>query len=814
MSYESRLDTLFVRNANATKTFTFPKGSDGLFADDGWFGCMNPQKQLIVVNLKTGKQRIVENVVQYGFSADGKLLVVLNSKGALTIGKPDASATESIQSVTNYYFNQAKTAMVYTIAKEKSSLHYCPLDGNREHFKMLANEAGCTFENILWDKSGTYFSFVKKYTDADDIRNGRNLNLYSLAISKSYLFDANHHPEIWKESTITFLSQNRFSISADGKRVFFYMTDKPDASLDNPTAQIWNGNDVWTYRQVEVEGRFDMAPKCFVWFPDTSKILKLTDNQQPKILLSGDTDFAITYNPAGVSPQFTQLNKTDWFITDLATGIKNSFLEDQLCDMDEIVPSPGGKYITYLKAKHWWVYEIRTGKHWNVTQNIPWPIVNEAYDYAGQKPAFGIVGWTVRDSEIIVYDEFDLWAIDLQNLRCRKLTSGREKQIRFRLTYPLDTEGFVSNLDGHFNQIIDLNAIQYLKASSKITKKTGFYIWNGKEKPLLYADKNITQLGFTKKSKSFFCKVQDYDESPSVVSITMPGRIKTVATTNDHQKNYYWGESKLINYKNSKGELLQAALYYPGNYDASKKYPMVVHIYDKLSQNLHDYVNPSLYNPSGINISNLSTQGYFVLEPDIAFEHDNVGASAADCVISATKTVISSGLVQNDRIALQGHSFAGFEVSFIATQTSIFATVIAGAGISDVVMNYNSLGWNSGKAEAWRFEDQQWRMTKPFYENKEVYLRNSPILQADKITSPMLIWTGEQDRQVHYFQSIQLYNALRRLGKKEIMLIYPEIRHNLTIPKYQIDFTRKYEEWLAYYLKGVPPAEWMKKGIN
>ena len=96
----------------------------------------------------------------------------------------------------------------------------------------------------------------------------------------------------------------------------------------------------------------------------------------------------------------------------------------------------------------------------------------------------------------------------------------------------------------------------------------------------------------------------------------------------------------------------------------------------------------------------------------------------------------------------------------------------------------------------------------------DVYFRNSPILQADKITAPMLLWTGEQDRNVHYFQSIQLYNALRRLGKKEVMLIYPETRHNLTIPKYQIDFTRKYEEWLAYYLKGEPPAEWMKKEVN
>ena len=814
ISYKDGLDTLFVRNAIATKTFAFPKGTDGRFADDGWFGCLNRNKQLTLTNLQNGKQRYVQNVTKYDFSADGKLVVILNASGVLCIGRPDGSKADVMQSVTDFYFNQAKTAMLYTIVKEKASLHYCPLDGKREHFRMLANELGCTFESILWDKSDTHFSFVKKYPDANDNRNGRNLNVYSLDTNQCYSFDANTHKELSKESTVTYLSKNRFLISGDGERVFFYMTDIPDPSLDNPTVQVWNGNDVWTYRQVEVEGRFDKAAKCFVWFTKTGKLMQLTDNQQPKLFLAGNSDFAVTYHPAGNKPQFTQLNKTDWYITDIATGTKSRFLEDQLCDMDEIVPSPGGNYITYLKAKHWWVYEIKTGKHINITQSLPWPVVDAAHDYAGVKPAFGIAGWTDRDREILVYDEYDLWSINIKTLRCRKLTNGRDSQIRFRIAYSLGMESFLPNFDGHVSQLLDLGATHYLRSSSIITKKTGYYIWNGQEKQLIYSDKNVSQLGFTKESRILFCKVQDFDESPSVVSVTGQGQLKSVATTNDHQKNYHWGKSKLISYRNSKNQNLQAALYYPANYDQAKKYPMVVFIYDKLSKNVHDYQNPSLFNVEGINVTNLTAQGYFVLQPDIAFEFDNVGASAADCVIAATNTIIEAGLVDKNRIALHGHSFGGFEVSFIATQTSLFSTIIAGCGITDLVMYYNSLGWNSGKAEAWRFEDQQWRMHKPMYENMEPYLRNSPILHADKITAPMLLWTGELDRNVHYFQSIQLYNALRRLGKKEIMLIYPETRHNLTIPKYQIDFTRKYEEWLAYFLKGEPAGDWMKRSID
>ncbi|HKO79713.1 MAG TPA: prolyl oligopeptidase family serine peptidase, partial [Chitinophagaceae bacterium] len=612
-----------------------------------------------------------------------------------------------IEAVTSFYINPGGTAMVYTIAKETGSMHYCLLDGNREHFKMLANDAGCIFESILWDAKGNAFSFVKRYADENDVRNGRNLNLYSLKENKYYSFDANNYPEIKKESTLTNLFWNQFSISDDGKRVFFYMTDEGDASLDNPIVQVWNGNAPWTYRQVEVSGRFDKAPKCMVWFPDSNKFQQLTDKDLPKIILSGDSKYAITYNPMGNKPQFTMINKTDWFIKNLDSSESKLILEDHFCDMDEIIPSAAGKYISYREGADWWVYEIATGKYLNITKKLPSSVINGAYDYSGQKPAYGIAGWTAEDKEIIIYDEYDLWVIDMKRMQCKRLTSGREKQIEFRLAYGLGVTEKISNFDGYVSPLINLSEDHYLKAKSKITKQMGYYRLNGSEEHVIFEDKLINQFGFTKESNFFYCKVQDYDESPYVLCINSAKKITTVAKTNTQQSDYFWGKSKLVSYRNSKNHLLQAALYYPANYDASKKYPMVVYIYEKRSQYVHDYVNPGLFNADGINITNLASQGYFVLEPDIEYEMDNVGMSATDCVVSATKTIIDMGLIEADRIALHGHSFGGYEVSFIATQTKIFATVIAGAGITDVVTWYNSIGWNSGKSEAWRYEDYQ-----------------------------------------------------------------------------------------------------------
>lgn len=816
LAYESGNDTLFIKNKTATQTYAFPKGYDGRFSKDAFFACMLPENVLEIVNLKTGLKRQMKGVTQYAYSSDGVTLIVLTESQQLTLERLHENSEEIIEKVTGFYLNPTCTGMVYTVDKEKSSLHYCPLDGMREHFERLATDGEANFENIVWQKKGNAFAFVKKYKDTLDIRNGRNLYLYRFKENKLYSFDANANTSIAKGSTIEPPLWTRFTISDDGLRVFFYLTENTATNLEKPIVQQWNGNDAWTYPQVQLSGRWDLQPKCTVWYPETTEFRQLTSNDQPKVVPSGDQKYAITYNPMGSKPQFTMLSKTDWYVTNLNTGKRTLFLDDHVCDMEEISASYGGKYIAYRSSEHWWVYELTTGKHFNISINIPQPIYDKENDYAGIKPAFGLAGWTANDSSVIVYDEYDLWSVNLNNLQSKRLTKGREQQIVFRIANPLGKTDRLMNFDGFTFPELYREKGFYLKATGKLTKDSGYYYWDGKEKPLAYSDKSITQLGFTNESKTLYYIEQDYNSPPAIITLSNASKkAELLVMSNSHQKNYYWGESKLISYQNSKNKVLQAALFYPANYDPLKKYPMVVYIYERLSDQVHRYVNPSLYNGAGYNISNLTAQGYFVLQPDLSFEIGNVGISATDCVVSASKAVIAMGLVHPDKIALNGHSFAGYQVSFIATQTkNFFATIIAGAGASDLIGSYLSIGWNSGRPEIWRFEDQQWRMDKSLYEDMEAYLRNSPVMHAQNVTIPLLIWTGELDRQVHYYQSIAFYNALRRLGKKEILLIYPENGHTLTKRNSDLDFTRRYEEWLATYLKDVPPPDWIKIGMQ
>lgn len=114
----------------------------------------------------------------------------------------------------------------------------------------------------------------------------------------------------------------------------------------------------------------------------------------------------------------------------------------------------------------------------------------------------------------------------------------------------------------------------------------------------------------------------------------------------------------------------------------------------------------------------------------------------------------------------------------------------------------------------WRTESQQWRMGKSLFEDRAAYNRNSPADNVEHVKTPLLLWSGENDRQIHYYQSIAYYLALRRLDKQVIMLLYPGDGHALTNRTNQGDLSERIEGWFGYYLKGERNGDWIEKGIK
>ncbi|MFH6968369.1 alpha/beta hydrolase family protein [Flavobacterium sp. FlaQc-28] len=161
-----------------------------------------------------------------------------------------------------------------------------------------------------------------------------------------------------------------------------------------------------------------------------------------------------------------------------------------------------------------------------------------------------------------------------------------------------------------------------------------------------------------------------------------------------------------------------------------------------------------------------------------------------------------------------GHSFGGYETDLVITQTNRFAAAVSGAAWTDLVSSYLYVGATFRRPDFYRAEHDQLRIGKSLFEDINSYLKNSPVLQAVNVNTPLLGWTGEEDRHIHSLQSMEFYMALRRLGKTHTLLVYPGEEHNLDQRKNQKDLTQRIGQWFDYYLKNGKQYQWMKNDFQ
>ena len=267
-----------------------------------------------------------------------------------------------------------------------------------------------------------------------------------------------------------------------------------------------------------------------------------------------------------------------------------------------------------------------------------------------------------------------------------------------------------------------------------------------------------------------------------------------------------------MEYKSPKGERLQGALFYPANYDPAKKYPLIVHIYERESQFLHRYFPVSDRSPYTEAI--WSANGYFVLMPDIVFRPRDPGMSVLECVTAATKKVLETGMIDAKRVGLIGHSWGGFGTSFVMTQTDLFTAGVAGGPLTDLVSSYGEIYWNSGTPETDHAEVGQERLEVPLWEDPGAYMRNSAVFHVNKMKGALLLSVGDKDGASDWHQDIEMYNLARRAGKQCIMLVYPGENHALAVKANQQDYHRRILEWFDHYLKDQAPKPWIDKGVT
>jgi dipeptidyl aminopeptidase/acylaminoacyl peptidase len=612
--------------------------------------------------------------------------------------------------------------------------------------------------------------------------------------------------------------------SEDGSTVYLGVADwlkkiEVKRSDDDPaTVEVWHWQDEHVISEQKLTANRDRDRNVpAAWHVATGSLVMLSANNKEDVRLprTGNRALALDGTPYQNEAMFGR-NFADLYQVNLETGARTTVAK-------RVIPavefSPGGRYAMNFREGDFWVYDLATGATRNVTKDSGIVFTNQENDYpVSQKPPYGVAGWTKEDHSAIVYDACDLWEIFPDgSAKPRRLTNGAGEEIRHR--YVRVAAGGGSGGRGGRGgsgsaEWIDLEKPVYLSLEGRWTKRTGYArLRNGRVDRLVFTDKAIRGLEKARDAEVFVYQRGAWDESPNFFAAAADlAGAKPVSDTNPFASQYAWGRAELVDYRNSHGNRLQGALYYPANYEKGKQYPMIVQIYEIESNQLHNWTAPS--ERTTYDAAVWSQHGYFVLRPDIVFQPRDPGISALDCVTSAVKKVLESGMIDAKHVGLTGHSWGGYETTFIVTHSDLFAAGVVGGALTNLSSSVGEIYWNTGAPETNHVEVSQERMQVPLYEDPASYIRNSATFVANKLAAPLLMEVGDHDGASDWHQDIEFYNAARRAGKPCLMLVYEGENHSVAQKANQIDYHRRVNAWFDHYLKDAPAEVWITRGVT
>jgi dipeptidyl aminopeptidase/acylaminoacyl peptidase len=285
-----------------------------------------------------------------------------------------------------------------------------------------------------------------------------------------------------------------------------------------------------------------------------------------------------------------------------------------------------------------------------------------------------------------------------------------------------------------------------------------------------------------------------------------------LSSINAQQANYNWGTAELFKWKTFKGKGSQGILYKPEDFDPKKKYPVLIYFYERLSDGLYSYLPPAP-TPSRLNISFFVSRGYVVLAPDIKYTIGHPAQSAYDFVVSGAKALTKYKWIDAKNMGIQGQSWGGIQVAQLVTMTNMFKAAWAGAPVANMTSAYGGIRWESGVNRQFQYEQYQSRIGATLWQKPELYIENSPLFHLPKVTTPLVIMSNDADGAVPWYQGIELFTAMRRLGKKVWLLSYNGEAHNLVERRNRKDIQVREQQYFDWLLKGGKPAKWITEGV-
>ncbi|MDF1503158.1 prolyl oligopeptidase family serine peptidase, partial [Roseisolibacter sp. H3M3-2] len=604
----------------------------------------------------------------------------------------------------------------------------------------------------------------------------------------------------------------RWTVQGDG--LLFGLREKgapvtrDDPDDEKPNLMIWHWKEARLQSQQQVQEQADRAFSYLAAFwPSTNKVVALSDSTMRTVqLLPGDR-WAMGVDPrADERRGFLEgLPRADHYAVDPRTGERR--LAMKALRQGPTLPSPDGRRMLYFDDGHYHVLDVATLAKRNVTAGAPVAFWDTEDDHNVEKPANFPVGWAKDGSAVLLSDNWDVWKVPTAGGAPVNLTrDGRTSGVRYQQRVVVDPR----------DTGIDLAKPLYLRLFGDRTKQGGMARVDARRggattvvlDDAAYAPRRARDAEVWVTTRSTFSEYPDwYVLDGGKLGARLTGGAAQLA-------QYKWSPgTRLVNYVTEKGDSLQGTLYLPAGYQEGQKYPTVTYIYEKLTQNRHNFWHPNEVNGTGVHPGIFTSRGYAVFMPDIVYKVNDPGMSAVWSVVPAVKAAIATGIVDSAKVGLQGHSWGGYQTAFLVTQTNIFKAAIAGAPLTDMVSMYSSVYWNSGLANQGIFQSSQGRFKGNFLENMDAYARNSPNRHADKVQTPLVILHNDKDGAVDFNQGITYYNTLKQLGKEVILLEYPGENHGLAQRGNLKDYQSRMTEWFDVHLKGTPAPDWIDRGV-
>ena len=863
---------LIIQQSDGTANYRLPLASNAIFSDDGrWLaarvneslvdsenrkeGEKAPTPGVVLLDLSNGGQLEFESIRSFAFSSNSSHL------GMLRVTEEETSPTEEkgpgvqgsssqkeeseqpldhlvlhslsevgsrdIAGVKAFAFDPS-TSRLALIGRGPGATRSGVLVkdlGNPGNETRLRAEEGEEYNQLTWSKEGSRLGFLSTVGEEKEeiARSGR---LWVWDGSGSALeIGAQELQSGW---FIPF--KNRLTWSPQSSRLFFGLkpdsevtdlrasgdseqeevaTDPTDleAILDDREVDVWHWNDDAINPQQKI-GWDSTRDRTYLAVYDTTrmKVVQLADQALTQVRPGDAGEFLLGLDDRAYRVRTTwDENYNDLYRVNPADGSRKKLIEGLVGN--ELATSPEGRFLAYFRDENWHLLNLASGETRNLTAQLPVPFADEDHDFPSHRPGYRVAGWLKDESAVLIYDKYDIWSFSTADGQARNLTGGegRRNNTVFRW----------ENLEPEDHPYLEAGRQMLLTGYRDLEKSFGFYRMNLGEvgiRPLLTGPKRYRVVAKAKDSDRIVFTQETYQEFPDLlVSDSSFGSPRKISDVNPQINDFLWGAAELVSWNSLDGRPHQGVLIKPGNYQPGRRYPVLVYFYRFFSQRLHEFNQPVInHRPS---FPFYTSNGYAIFLPDIRFEVGRPGLASTKSLVPGVQKLIDMGVADPRAIGLHGHSWSGYQTAHIITQTDMFAAAVAGAPVSNMTSAYGGIRWGSGRARQFQYEKTQSRLGVSLWENPIPFIENSPLFYADRIETPLLIQFGDEDGAVPWYQGIELYLAMRRLGKDCVFLQYRGEPHHLQKYPNKLDYAMKMKEYFDHYLRGFPAPEWISKGV-